>query len=166
MEVNLDKIIFNFSKELEEFKYFKQFNVYETVDCKDYMHTKKDNFRKACISNLQTTIPTLKVISIKIIDTIEGTSLEGQCLTGKKLIIIGKISLRVILTYFFNCKTYENSIIDVNIPFSTFIIIPKDICSTDKVNLRYLIEDVSSESLSKSKIILSVTILMQYLDEY
>ena len=51
-------------------------------------------------------------------------------------------------------------------PFSTFIIIPKDICNKEVVNLRYMIEDLSIVYLENDKVIISITPLIQYIDEY
>lgn len=166
MKVNLDKMVISCSEELDELKYFKQFNVYETIAYNDSIHTRKRDLGRSCIPNLESTVPKLGIISVKIIDTIEGVSFEGQRLTGKKLIIVGEISLSIILSYFYGCKKCKSSTIDLKLPFSTFIIIPQDICNVEEINLRYLIEDVSVESLCTDKIIASVTILMQYLDEY
>lgn len=166
MKVNIDKMNCNLScfEELSPLKYFKQFNVYQDVT----LYTKN-----ITICNIENTTPTIEVCSIKIIDTkiiktMQGTSLEGQNLSGKKLIIVGNINLSLILYYHINYKRNKNQtkndIVKVNIPFSTFIIIPNDTCDSNKINLRYLIEDVTVTNLSIDKIFVSVTMLIQYID--
>lgn len=169
MKINLQKIVSDFSspEELENFMYFKQLNVYETISFNNNVY--KMSYctnQELDIYKIEYTIPTVDIISTKIIKTMEGTSLEGQHLTGKKLVVIGEINLSLLLTYHIGCNKCNTTIKDVNIPFSTFIIIPKDTCNEDVINLRYLIEDVSSGYLGNSKTIVSVTLLIQYLEEY
>lgn len=168
MKVNLEKMIYNilYPDELEDMNYFKQFNLYKTIEYRNYMNKIFCNDEVIKICKVETTAPTLKIISTKIINTIEGTSLEGQHLSGKKLIIIGEIGLKVILTYSVNCGRCKNAVTDVKIPFSTFIIIPKDNYCDDEINLRYLIEDSSTAYIGKGKALVSITILMQYLDTH
>lgn len=49
-------------------------------------------------------------------------------------------------------------------PFSTVIVIPEDICTTNTINLRYLIEDISVAKISLNQVLVSVTMLIQYID--
>jgi hypothetical protein len=168
MDVNIDKMNCNLScfEELSPLKYFKQFNVYQDVA----LYTKN-----ITICNIESTTPNIEVCSTKIIDTkiiktMQGTSLEGQHLSGKKLIIVGTVNLSLVLEYYVNCKRSKglnkSDILKVSIPFSTFIIIPKETCDQEPVNLKYLIEDVTVTNISTDKVFVSVTMLMQYIDEY
>lgn len=177
MKINLQKIVPNFtcSEDIDTLKYFKQFNVYETINCNKEIckniNYKNYSYKTACPSErfyrmhkIEYTCPKLNVISTKIVNTIEGTSLEGQNLTGKKLIIIGDVKLSLIIMYSDECNNCNKFIREVTIPFSTFIIIPKCLC-TNEINLKYLIEDVSIARLCSDKILVSITLLMQYIDE-
>ena len=171
MKVNLRKNV-NISLCLEKNEFFKQFNIYETIDCNEFIY-RKEFFgnrynmvkHRLMISKADATTPILEIKFAKLLDTIEGTSLEGQHLSGKKLILVGKVNFKLIICYYYENK-FKYSIKNINIPFSTFIIIPKDTCMRDSVNLIYEIEDLSIVYLCKNKIFISVTPLIEYLDEY
>lgn len=164
MNINLEKMVssLSLSEKVNSLQYFKQFNAYETINFLNNIYAPNKNLK---ICKLETTVPSLNILSSKIIDTIEGTSLEGQHLTGKKLILIGTINTSLLLTYCIGCNRYNTAIIETPLPFSTFIIIPKYTCDDDTINLRYLIEDISAVYLCKCKAIVSATLTIQYLDE-
>jgi len=175
MNIDLQKMVpsLSCSSSIGELKYFKQLNIYETINCKSYVYHENnlcdeiynDN-RKIEICKVESTTPILNIVSSKIIGTIEGTSVEGQHLTGKKLVIVGELNLSLIITYSIRGDRCKKTVAKLKIPFSTFIIIPQNICNDDKVYLRYLIEDVSIANLGKGKAMVSITTLIQYLDEY
>lgn len=172
MKVNLRKDI-NVRSCSEKIEFFKQFNIYETINCNEFIYSEeffgnRYNMVKhrLMISKADATTPILEIKFAKLLDTIEGTSLEGQHLTGKKLILVGKIKFNLIICYYYTKNRFKYSIKSIKIPFSTFIIIPKDICMRDSVNLIYEIEDLSIVYLCKNKIFISVTPLIEYLDEY
>ena len=105
---------------------------------------------------------TLIINESKVIDTIDGTSLEGQHLSSKKLLILGKVKFTVyffipyVCNYIFHkCK---------NVAFSEFIIIPSDTSDDSILKLRYIIEDVSSTLISKSRLFLNASIFIEYSD--
>lgn len=160
MEVNIDKMACSLSciEELSPLIYFKQFNVYQSV----LLYNKNSS-----IYSVETTVPCIEVYSTKIIETMKGTSLENQQLSGKKLIIVGNINMSLILSYYKKKKVInKNNVVKIKIPFSTFIIMPKEIYDTQRINLRYLIEDVTVIKLSYNKVFVSVTMLIKYIDEY
>jgi hypothetical protein len=140
---------------VEEKKYYKQVNIYENID-----------LNNRCISNhqIQAAVVDFKVETKKIIDTIEGTSLEGQVLTGKKLLIIGNLNTKIFIKV---CSYHKNGFwIEKCIPFSTFIIIPKDICEEDPIHIKYTIEDITAMIITCGKLFVSITLLLEYQDEY
>lgn len=171
MKVNLKKIIYS-DLSLNKLEFFKQFNIYKIIDCKKYMYYKK-NLSNNCyifkkelkLCKVEVTNPVININHVKIIDTIEGTSLEGQHLNGKKIIIVGEISFSLVFLYSY-LNYNRHKVQKVCLPFSTFIIIPKDISNREIVNLRYIIEDVTIAYLEEDKIIVSITPLIQYIDEY
>lgn len=190
MKINLQKIVSSFSCHdgLQSLNCFKQINIYRTIDIENtqsykdkssdygryknsYKNNYKSNNKTACnfdndykneIEKIEPTIPDLQVITAKVIDTPEGTSLEGQVLSGKKLILVGDINLSLIIAYSYTNCNEQNVVKKINIPFTTFIVIPKDICLGNVINLRYLIEDVTAVDLQENKIIVSVTFIIQY----
>lgn len=138
----------------DDIKYFKQFNIYETF--------KVPNICTYSQYNIDTSIK-LNIYNTKIIDTIEGLSIEGQNLTGKKLIILGSLNINM----FLYSKKIRNKVISNNfsMEFSTFIVIPKEINKDVPIELRYLIEDISIKLITKDSILISSTILLQFVDE-
>lgn len=176
MDVNLDKMSCNLScyEELSPLEYFKQFNVYKNIQIID----KKLDLQNIENTNPEVEVYSAKLIDAKVVDTMKGISLEGQRLSGKNLIIVGNISLSLILNYSYyeSCKKNKSyrrgqnkkvikDIIEVNIPFSTFIVVPTDICDEEGIELRYFIEDVTVIKLCIDQIFVSVTMIIQYLDE-
>lgn len=174
MKVNLQRMIssLSYSDELEGLDFFNQFNINGSLIFRKIIFKEKyiNNRRYlvktiAKICKIESTYPSIKILLTKIIGTVEGTSLEGQHLTGKKLIIVGEVNLNLIITYYIGCKSFKREIRKITVPFNTFIIIPKDreeICS---INLKYLIEDVTAIAISNDKILVSITIFMQYSDK-
>ena len=150
MSINLTEIING-----DEIKYFTEFNVYETLQF-PYKHI-----------NLQVPIEVitkLNIESTKFIDTFQGNSIEGQYLTGKKLIVLGTLNVKLLIPYW-DCKlrVYLRCI---NLPFSTFIVVPKEICKNQPINLKYLIEDSTAKAITSHLVLVSGTILLQFVDEY
>lgn len=140
-------------KNNEKDRYFKQLNIYQ-----NYNSCFKEN-------NINLTNAIIKVNCAKIINTMTGCSLEGQRLSGKKLIIIGKVCINFFISDFNeNCKYCYPK--EVEIPFSTFIIIPKDTCEDEDIHLEYLIEDISIASVTREKLLLSVTFLLEFEEEF
>ena len=167
MKVSLKEMICNLSciEELSPLQYFSQFNVYQNI----VLNNKNMELR-----NIESTIPKLQVHSTKIIDakiteTIRGTSLEGQYLSGKNLLLVGSLKASLILNYSIknnkNKKTKKRDVADVEIPFSTFIVIPQDIY-TDNIDLRYIIEDTTVIKITPNLVLVSITMIIQYLDEH
>lgn len=165
MELDLEKMTYNIScfPELNSIKYFNQINIFENIQLDD---------RRYKIGKVKNTMPSVeiqlaKISNKKIIETMQGVSLEGEYLSGKKLFVVGSLNMNLILNYQQAGKNkVKNNILSVDIPFSTSIVIPNDICENDKVNLRYLVEDVSVIYITQSKLLVSITMLIQYLDEY
>lgn len=166
MEVNFKKMNCKLScfEEMPPLEYFKQLNIYQNLHI---------NNKNLDISNIENTSPNVEVYSTKIIDSkvtesIKGTSLEGQHLSGKNLIIVGNTNMSLILECTSKGKKSKNikkrEIINFNMPFSTFIVIPDDICKTKTIDLRYLIEDINIAKVSKNQVLVSLTMLIQYID--
>ena len=162
MEFNVDQMVCKLScpGELSGITYFKQFNIYDNILLDDI---------NRCINDIDVTIPKVDIYFVKVIDTKKGVSLEGQYLSGKKLIVLGNIFLNLVINYYAdsrknNCKTVSE-VVNVCLPFSEFIIVPNKLYDCKEISIRYLIEDVTTRNLCDKKIFISVTMLIQYLDE-
>ncbi|VIG12547.1 phage protein [Clostridioides difficile] len=153
-----NKVIYNFERceKLEKNLYLSQFNTY-----KNFKLTSK----KTVINSFETYVCNMNIRSISLVDTIECISLEDEQLTGKKLILVGDIDTDVILDYVANKRNRNSSkknILKLKIPFSTFIQIPRKIENKDKINLKYLIQDISSSILDDNNLFISVTAIISY----
>ena len=107
-------------------------------------------------------VACINISDCKVVDTIKGTSLEGQHLSSKKLLIMGT----VIFTVYFFIPYIPDLLIDVDeeAPFSVFIIVPEDTNEEGILKLKYMIEDVTATLLSKTKLFLNASIFIQYLE--
>lgn len=128
------------------------------------------NFKQLCIQET-STIPSVKpdieqivcftadvaIKGTRVIDTPVGTSVEGQILTGKKLVVDGLILQKV--EYISEEPAQSVHAAHFNIPFSTFIVLPAQYSVTPAKVTGY-IEDIFVQSLDKRNILINVTILL------
>ncbi|MCC0643506.1 MULTISPECIES: SPOCS domain-containing protein [unclassified Clostridioides] len=154
-----DKVIYNLEEceSLENTFYFSQFNTYKNF---------KLASKKSGVSLLDTSVCGMNIHDIKLIDTIECMSLEDEQMTGKKLILVGDINANIRLENISNAKRNRNptkkNILELKIPFSTFIQMPRGIKNNDKINLKYIIQDITSSILDENNLFISVTTIISY----
>ncbi|TLE45585.1 SPOCS domain-containing protein [Clostridioides difficile] len=153
-----NKVIYNLERceKLEKTLYLSQFNAYKNF---------KLASKKTVINSLETYVYNMNISSISLVDTIECISLEDEQLTGKKLILVGDINTDVILDYAGNKRNRNSSkknTLKLKIPFSTFIHMPRKIENKDKINLKYLIQDITSSILDDNNLFISVTAIISY----
>ena len=112
---------------------------------------------KPDIKKLISTDIKIKILYKKIIETVVATSLEGQRLTGKVLLLDGYVYQTIKYeTNDENLTVYS----DINqIPFSTYIILDKDISKCELVVTGY-IEDACIKLINERTIFSSLTILL------
>ncbi|MBU3101615.1 MULTISPECIES: SPOCS domain-containing protein [Clostridium] len=160
--INKDNIYFEVIKQLdykeekenEEVKFFTDFNVKRSI----YTPTMSG---KPIIINKSTAC--LDINSCKVIDTIKGTSLEGQHLSSKKLLVLGKV---IFTLYFFIPYICDHLFhIDEIVPFSVFIIVPGCTKKDGIFKFKYMIEDVTSTLISNHKLFFNASIFIQYLND-
>lgn len=127
---------------------FKQFSVQETLTIPPF---EPDMEQILCF--------TAKVIikCTRVINTPVGTSVEGQILTGKKLIVEGAILQKV--EYIAAESTQPVHAAHFNIPLSTFIVLPAEY-SDAPIKVTGYIEDIVVQILDKRNIFKNVTILL------
>ncbi|MCC0654986.1 DUF3794 domain-containing protein [Clostridioides sp. ES-S-0123-01] len=154
-----DKVIYNLEEceSLENTLYISQFNTYKNF---------KLVSKKSGVNLLDTSVCGMNIHDIKLIDTIECMSLEDEQMTGKKLILVGDINTNIRLENINNAKRNRNftkkNILELKIPFSTFIQMPRGIKNNDKINLKYIIQDITSSILDDNNLFISITTIISY----
>lgn len=135
--------------------YFQEFNIASSIipPCERVQN-----------KNIKTSIVTIDLISVKCVTTVEGTSLEGQHLTGKKINIIGTARLEIIYNCMYDCKKFCHT--EDNINFNTFIVMPNDVCEEGPFHIEYYIEDVEIVVIAPGKLFANIAVYMAYKDQY
>lgn len=136
-------------------KYYKQCTVYETLMLNRRLGP------QLCIENTSVAIRTM---TVKLVSTREGTGYDGEYSSGKKIVILGCVGAKLFVRYnvhhnYCYCMEYE-------IPFSVYLAVPSDVCEICCNQIEYTIEDVTALIMNSNQIFISVTILVEYLDEY
>ena len=95
---------------------------------------------------------------VKILNTLQGQSLEGVNLTGKKALVAGEASYKIE----FIANNEINSIHTINhsVPFATSVVIPNYIMEEHLINPEVFIEDVNVSQLDNNLIYLSSLLLI------
>ncbi|MCY6958954.1 MULTISPECIES: DUF3794 domain-containing protein [Clostridium] len=128
---------------------FKQFNIEETA-CLPI--TKPD------IEQILKVIADVEIKSTRAIRTPVGTSLEGQVLTGWKLVIEGKVNQKV--QYVADLPEQPSHAAHFSVPFSTFVVLPEDFVMGTPVTVTPFLEDIYVEQLDKRCIFKNITLLL------
>lgn len=100
----------------------------------------------------------LEIKSKKVVKTPKGVSLEGQALTGWKLVIEGVIRLRAQ----YAADEPEQSVhgAHINIPFSTYIVLPENFIQGTPITVSGYIEDIFSQQVGPRCIFNNITLLL------
>ncbi|GFP74496.1 DUF3794 domain-containing protein [Clostridium fungisolvens] len=128
---------------------FKQFNVQKNV-CLP--------IAKPDIEQLTKIMAEVVIISTRVIKTPVATSLEGQILTGFKLIVEGEVRQKV--EYVADEPTQTVHAAHFNIPFSTFIVLPATYVQDTPLVVTGYIEDIYAKQIDERCIFKNITILL------
>lgn len=128
---------------------FKQFTVQENLTIPD---------AKPDIEQIVRVMAEASITSTKIIKTPTGTSLEGQNLTGWKLIVEGILHQKI--EYVADEPTQSVHAAHFKIPFSTFIVLPCSITTDMLATVVPYIEDIYAKQLDKRHIFKNITLLL------
>jgi hypothetical protein len=128
---------------------FKQFNVQENVclPCE-----------KPDIEQISKVMAEVVITSTRVIKTPKAESLEGQVLTGWKLIVEGEVRQKV--EYVADEPTQSVHAAHFNMPFSTFIVLPSTYVPGTPLVVTGYIEDIFAQQISKRCIFKNITILV------
>lgn len=113
---------------------------------------------KPDIEQIVKVISEIKIKSTKVIKTPKGTSLEGQILTGWKLVIEGSIAQKI--QYVADEPTQTVHAAHNNIPFSTYMVLPANFVMGTPVIVQGYIEDVFAMQNGKRCIFNNIAMLL------
>ncbi|WP_053956594.1 DUF3794 domain-containing protein [Inediibacterium massiliense] len=141
----------------EDPKYFKQFSVFGELQIPN---------EKPDIEQLTSVMVDPEIVSMRLIDTPCMKSLEGQLLSGKKLVI--ELKLKQKITYVADEPTQSVHAAHFENLKSVFVIMPQkidDICIqdlfyTDRLIVKPYIEDVYGELRSKRTVFTNIAMLI------
>ncbi len=133
----------------EDVMAYKQFNIEENL---------KIPCRKPEIEQILKVIAEVEITSTRIIETPKGTSLEGQILTGWKVIIEGNLIQKI--QYVADCPEQPTHAAEFEVPFSTFVVLSEDFQTGFPVFVDAYIEDIYVEQIGKKQIFKNVTVLV------
>lgn len=98
-----------------------------------------------------------RVIESDIIKTPSGTSLEGQTLTGNKILIMGDLNVKIEYTSQ-NNTTIINTL-NLDIPICSYVVIEEDFDDYLTAYPSFKVEDVFCNKLNSRELYLSVSML-------
>ncbi|MGL4106580.1 hypothetical protein [Clostridium sp. LP20] len=110
------------------------------------------------IDETESITATAEITDYHLINTIKGTSNEGQILTGYKLVIQGV--MKEVAEYTTNELDRAVYSITGYIPFSTFIVLPDNFRAGNKVSIDYSIEDTSCKKKDEDCIYSNINFLL------
>lgn len=106
-----------------------------------------DNFIEVDITNQE------------IIETMQGTSCEGQTLTGRKLLIDGTLNERI--EYIELCSDQSVNVAEYSIPFNTFIVLSQNCNIPEDVTIESTIENFDMKVVENNAIYQNVALLLK-----
>lgn len=128
---------------------FKQFCFHESVLLPE---------AKPDVLKIVKVVSEITISDSRVIRTPKATSLEGQKLTGFKLMIDGTLNQKV--EYVGETPSQAVHAVHFNIPFSTFIILPETFKPSTNVNVIGYIEDISADIFDQRNIFVNATLLI------
>lgn len=113
---------------------------------------------KPDIEQIVKVVAEVTITNTRVIKTPKATSLEGQRLTGFKLIVEGELKQKI--EYVANVPSQAVHAAHFNIPFSNFIVLPENFKIGTPITVTGYIEDIFTELFDKRTIFKSTTILL------
>lgn len=98
------------------------------------------------------------VDNYEVVKTPVGTSVEGQIMTGYKLLVCGDIKLKV--EYVALEETQSVHTAHMTFPFCAYVVLPGDVNKNSRINTSILIEDIFSEQMDERCIYNSITMMV------
>ncbi len=133
----------------EDMPYFKQMN----VDYTFCVPTQKPD-----IEQIVRVWATPSITEKKIVETPKGISLEGQQVTGAKLMVTGDIEYKV--QYVANEATQSLHTAHTTYPFCGYIVLPENYRSNTMIEASVSIEDIYSDQMDLRCIYNNITMMI------
>lgn len=115
--------------------------------------------QKPDIEQLLTTLVDVEITNTKVIKTMVGISLEGQKLTGYKLIVEGILNQKI--EYIADEPQQSVHAAHFRVPFSTFIVLPENFNpAITNVQVEGTVEDIFTEIIDKRTIFKNITFVI------
>lgn len=113
---------------------------------------------KPDIETINNVMGEVEILSSYIIQTQVGTSVEGQQLSGYKLIVHG--ALKEVVEYTANEPSQSVHSAHYNVLFSNFIILPQNVNSIGKLEVEGIIESISTTKIDERSFYNNASILL------
>lgn len=101
--------------------------------------------QKPDLQSLDDATAEIEITEFYVVRVIDGISNEGQRLFGHKLVVHGEVHASIEYTSCFDSVFSAHW----DIPFTTYIVLPKDYRPNKKIDVRGIIENVSAEALNE-----------------
>lgn len=113
---------------------------------------------KPCIETINTLTGTIDILNSNVIETPKATSIEGQKLTGHKLIVRGLLQLVIEYTALEEKQSVHSA--HYAVPFSTFIILPPHYRVGSRLEIEGIVEDIFYRALDIRNFFTNTTALI------
>lgn len=128
---------------------------FKQLQIQDIMEIPK---QKPDVNQIVSIFVKVDIVKTHIIATTMGESYEGQVLSGRKLMVEGKMHQK--LEYIADLADQPIHAAHFSIPFSTFIVLGKEIDCYSEFDVTGYVEDVYVRRLDNRKIFKNVLILL------
>lgn len=115
-------------------------------------------FVKPDVEQIVRVIAEVKINSTRIIETPESTSPEGQILTGWKVIVEGELAQKV--EYVADEPRQSVHAAHFSVPFSSYIVLPRDFDNCCILNVVGYIEDIYIQLIDKRTLFKNVVLFL------
>ncbi|MCY6958953.1 DUF6923 family protein [Clostridium brassicae] len=114
--------------------------------------------QKPDAEEILNTVVDIEITNTKVIKTPIITSLEGQNLTGFKLIVEGVLNQKV---EYIACDEKQSvHAAHFRVPFSTFIILPESYVEGTNIEIEAVVEDIYSKLVNKRTVFKNITFMI------
>lgn len=133
----------------ENLSYFKQINV-------DFTFYLPNN--KPAVEQIIKIGVTSEIVQKKIVRTPKGVSIEGQKITGYRLMLAGDLLWRI--EYIADNKEQKIHTTNTRMPFCGYVVLSEKVTDCRIVNAVALIEDIHSEKIDIREIYNNITMML------